>query len=95
MEEGPWIFRDFGLCVEKYDSLSQHATVKLDRIHAWVRIHKILELMRKKEIVWDLASRIGEPVKVELTNWTFGVDYVRARVKLDVHSPLPRSVTHS
>jgi hypothetical protein len=93
MEEGPWIFRDVGQCVEKYDRILQHEGVKLDQIYAWVWIHKLPELMRKKEIIWDLASRIGEVEMVELTSWSIEVDYVRASVKLNVYAPLARSAT--
>ncbi|KAK1609174.1 hypothetical protein QYE76_032847 [Lolium multiflorum] len=31
MEEGPWSFRDFGLCDGKYDGISQHEGIKLDK----------------------------------------------------------------
>jgi hypothetical protein len=93
MEEGPWIFRESGLIVEKYDGITQHETIKLDQVMVWIRINRIPELMRKKEIVWDLAAHVGEVVEVELTPWNFGVDYIRARVKLDVFKPLATLVT--
>jgi hypothetical protein len=43
-EQGPWIFRDHGLLIEKYDGSCQAAAVELYRIHAWARILDIPEL---------------------------------------------------
>jgi hypothetical protein len=71
MEEGPWIFRESGLIVEKYDGITQHETIKLHQVMVWIRINRIPELMRKKEIVWDLAAHVGEVVEVELTPGNF------------------------
>jgi hypothetical protein len=66
--------------------------IKLGHIHVWVCISRIPEHRTKKEILWDLATRIGDVVKVELTLGKFGVDYVQARVKVDVNMPLSRLV---
>jgi hypothetical protein len=44
-------FQESGLIVEKYDGITQHETIKLDQVMVWIRINRIPELMRKKEIV--------------------------------------------
>jgi hypothetical protein len=37
-EQGPWIFRDHGLLIEKYDGSAKASMVELNRIHAWIQI---------------------------------------------------------
>jgi hypothetical protein len=39
--QGPWLFRDHGLLIEKYDANCGAKVVELNRIHAWVRVHDI------------------------------------------------------
>jgi hypothetical protein len=56
-EQGPWIFRDHGPLIEKYDGSCKASSVPLNRIHAWVQIHDIPELFRKKQIMTDLGSK--------------------------------------
>jgi hypothetical protein len=53
-EQGPWIFRDHGLLIEKYDGSCRATAVELNRIHAWAQIHDILELYRKKQLISTL-----------------------------------------
>jgi hypothetical protein len=76
--------------VEKYDGSCKASTVELNRIHAWVQIHDLPELYRKKSIVTDLAANIGEVITIEL-RVDVG-DFARARVWLDVRKELTRFV---
>ncbi|KAM0873893.1 hypothetical protein ACQ4PT_037777 [Festuca glaucescens] len=87
-EQGPWIFRDHGLLVEKYDGSCKASSVELNRIQAWVQIHDVPELYRKKHIITDLAAKVGEVITVDM----HGGDFVRARVWLDVRNELRRFV---
>jgi hypothetical protein len=89
-EQGPWIFRDHGLLVEKYDGSCRASAVELNRIHAWVQIHDIPELYRRKPIITDLAANVGEVITVEM-RVEVG-DFARARVWLDVRKELTRFV---
>jgi hypothetical protein len=80
--------------VEKYDGSCRAADVELNRIHAWIRIHNIPELYRKKHLITGLAKSIGQVIGVGMN----GVgpdcgDFVRARVWLDVHKCLTRFVS--
>jgi hypothetical protein len=56
-----------------------------------VQIHDVLELFRKKLILTDLASRIGEVITVDMC--IEGGDFVGARVWLDVRKELTRFVS--
>jgi hypothetical protein len=71
-EQGPWLFRDHGLLIEKYDGSCSAKSVDLHRIHAWVRVHDIPELYRKKHLIWDLAGSVGEVLQVDMNG--FGPD---------------------
>jgi hypothetical protein len=80
--------------VEKYDGSCCAADVELNRIHAWVRIHDIPELYRKKHLITDLAESIGQVIVVDMN----GVgpdcgDFVQARVWLDVRKCLTQFVS--
>jgi hypothetical protein len=90
-EQGPWIFRDHGLLIEKYDGSCKASAVELHRIHAWVQIHDIPELYRRKPIISDLAANVGEVINVDM-RVDVG-DFVRIRVWLDVRKELTRFVT--
>ncbi|KAM0864824.1 hypothetical protein ACQ4PT_043653 [Festuca glaucescens] len=93
-EQGPWIFRDHGVLVEKYDGSCRAAAVELNRIHAWVQIHDIPELYRKKKLIHGLAENIGEVVAVDMNGMGLeSGDFVRARVWLDVRKCLTRFVS--
>jgi hypothetical protein len=88
-EQGPWLFRDHGLLIEKYDGSCSVKSVELNRIHAWARIHDIPELYRRKKLIWGLAGSIGEVLRVEMNgSGPEGGDFVRARVWLDVQKCL-------
>jgi hypothetical protein len=69
-EQGPWIFRDHGLLVEKYDGSCKASSVELNRIHAWVQIHDVPELFRKKHIITKLARSVGEVITVDMQGAT-------------------------
>jgi hypothetical protein len=93
-EQGPWIFRDYGLLVEKYDGSCKASSVELNRIHAWVQIHDVPELFRKKPIIAGLAGNIGEVILVDMnSSREDGGNYVRARLWLDVRKSLTRFVS--
>jgi hypothetical protein len=59
--------------------------------HAWVQIHDIPELYRKKPLLSNAAANVGEVISVELK--VDGGDFVRVRVWLDVRKELTRFVT--
>ncbi|KAK1662775.1 hypothetical protein QYE76_050934 [Lolium multiflorum] len=93
-EQGPWLFRDHGLRIEKYDGSCRASTVELNRIHAWVRILEVPELYRKKNLISELAKTIGEVIQIDMNNTgSEGGDYVRARIWLDVRRSLTRFVS--
>jgi hypothetical protein len=93
-EQGPWIFRDHGLLVEKYDGSCRATAVELNRIHAWVQIHDVPEMYRKKQMITSLVVNIGEVIAVDM-NISGGEqgDFVRVRVWLDVRRSLTRFVS--
>lgn len=81
-EEGPWIFRGCALMLEPYDGSVDPFDLEITRVQAWIQIHRIPPLYRKKEIVTQLAGKIGEIVSVGMTvvKAIRGGDFVRARV---------------
>ncbi|KAK1697430.1 hypothetical protein QYE76_014127 [Lolium multiflorum] len=87
-EQAPSIFRDHGLLIAKYDGSCKASSVELNRIHAWVQIHDVPELFRKKHIITELAGNVGEVITVDM----HGGDYVRVPVWLDVRKELRRFV---
>ncbi|KAM0824219.1 hypothetical protein ACQ4PT_070349 [Festuca glaucescens] len=90
-EQGPWLFRDHGLLIEKYDESCRAVAVELNRIHAWVQIHDVPELYRKRDLITGVATRIGEVIAVDMNNMGLeGGDFVRVRVWLDVRKSLTR-----
>jgi hypothetical protein len=64
--------------VEKYAWSCKALAVELNRIQAWVQIHDIPEIYRKKPIISDLATNIGEVITVDM-RVDVG-DFARARV---------------
>ncbi|KAM0853885.1 hypothetical protein ACQ4PT_050782 [Festuca glaucescens] len=90
-EDGPWPFRGFALMIEPFDGSTPVPVVAPNRVQAWIQIHKIPPLYRTKEVITQLASRVGEVVAVEMMAVPTGSgDFHRVRVKLDPLKPLTR-----
>jgi hypothetical protein len=90
-EQGSWIFREQGMLVEKFDGSCNATAVDLHRIHAWMRVHDVPELCRKKSLITKLGASIGEVLMVDMNSSGYeGGDYVRIRVWLDTR----KSLTH-
>ncbi|KAM0873654.1 hypothetical protein ACQ4PT_037942 [Festuca glaucescens] len=93
MEEGPWLFRGCALMVEPFDGVTMIPTVIPTKVQAWIQIHKLPPLFRNKEVLTQLASRVGEVISVDLVViHTRTGDFHRARVKLNSKQPLARFV---
>ena len=63
MGGGTWNFTNFLVCIEPYDGFSKPSSIKMDTIHAWVRIHDLHEAYRR--LVENLARRVGKYEAVE------------------------------
>ncbi|CAM0878701.1 unnamed protein product [Alopecurus aequalis] len=57
----------------------------------WVRFHGVPVEYFSANSVYALAAAVGEPVNCELSH-TSSVDFIRARVRVDITRPLKRSV---
>ncbi|KAM0862257.1 hypothetical protein ACQ4PT_045380 [Festuca glaucescens] len=94
VHQGPWTFRGWGLLVEDYDGLSDTEKFIFSGMQVWAQIHGIPELYRKKEVIDDLARRVGMVREIQMTpKLYFEGNYVRFRVKIDVTKPLMRFVS--
>jgi hypothetical protein len=94
-EEGPWLFCDCALMIEKYDGATANPPVPRC-VLVWFQIHKIPPLFRTEAIIKQLAAKVGEVEKVEVKVASNGNgDFHRARVHLDAARPLMRFVTLS
>jgi hypothetical protein len=47
-EQGPWLFRDHRLLIEKYDGSCSVKSVELNRIHAWAKFMIFLNYTEKR-----------------------------------------------
>lgn len=47
MEDGPWFFRNLGVVIKEYDSISNLSTVSMDRLPICIQIHDRPERYRK------------------------------------------------
>jgi hypothetical protein len=94
-EEGPWLFRQHAVIIEKYDGLSSTDAIDLNFIAVWIQIHKLPVGYRKDPLITNLTEKkIGKVIKVEKD--IPGVcNFVRVRVKIDVRKPLGRFVSLS
>ncbi|XBI23705.1 hypothetical protein VPH35_048885 [Triticum aestivum] len=94
MMEGPWLFRDQAVIMEEYDGFKNPESFKLDKLAVWARIHRLPNNFLIEPAVRGLASRIGEveDVQLKLPAGFFG-EFVRVRVKIDVHAKIKRFVT--
>jgi sporulation protein YlmC with PRC-barrel domain len=95
VHQAPWTFRGWGVLIEDYDGLSDlEKFVFDDDVYVWAQIHGIPELYRKKEVVDDLARRVGKVKEVQMTPKLFyDGNYVRIRVRIDISRPLMRFVS--
>lgn len=93
MEDGPWIFRECALMLEPFDGATSVPSVMPNKVLAWIQIHKIPPLYRTEAILQQLASRVGDVLKLEMkVVLSSKGDFHRARVNLDSLKPLARVV---
>jgi hypothetical protein len=94
-EEGPWLFRQHAVIIEKYDGLTDIDVVDLNFIAVWIQIHKLPVGYTKVPLITNLTKKkIGKVVMVEKD--ISGVcNFVTVRVKIDVRKPLGRFVSLS
>lgn len=95
IHQGPWDFKGMALVIAEYDGFKKPEMVKLDRIETWCQIHKLPDMVLKREnFVKAMAARIGEVLELQivLPNGFVG-EFVRARVRLDVNKKLTRFVS--
>jgi hypothetical protein len=92
-EEGPWLFRQNAVIIEKYDGLAAPESIDLNFVAVWMQIHKLPPGYRKKNLITNLTEKkVGKVLQVE-TEIEGVNNFVRVRVKLDVRKPLARFVT--
>lgn len=92
-EEGPWLFRDHGVLIERYDGFTKPNDVIFDSISVWIQIVDLPPLYRKDAVIRSLTRKVGKLESVMLNpRWGDG-RIVRVRVKLDVNEPLMRFVS--
>lgn len=61
IHQGPWDFRGMVLIMVEYDGFLKPENVKLDKIETWCQIHKLPDMVLKKEkFVENMGKRIGE-----------------------------------
>jgi hypothetical protein len=53
--------------VEPFDGATMIPTVISKGVQACIRIHKLPPLFRNKEVLTQLASRVGEVISIDLT----------------------------
>jgi hypothetical protein len=93
MEEGPWLFRWCALMVEPFDGSTVAPTIIPKGVQAWIQIHKIPPLFRNKDVLDQLARRVGTVIRSELAAVPTGAGvFHRVRVVLDSAKPLTRFV---
>lgn len=56
------------LIIEEYDGFKKPETVKLDKIETWCQIHKLPDMVLKREqFVKNMAARIGEVLELQIS----------------------------
>ena len=96
MEEGPWIFRGYALILKEFDGSTAIPATVLDKLLAWVQIHRIPPLYHTHAILTQLAGKVRGVVVVEMKaiSTSYG-DFHCVRVRLEASKPLVRFVTVS
>ncbi|KAE8811041.1 hypothetical protein D1007_12192 [Hordeum vulgare] len=94
LHQGPWDFKGMALTIAKHDGFKNPESVKLDNIETWCQIHRLPNMVLKREqFVINMVQRIGEVMEVQivLPNGFIG-EFIRVRVKIDVSKKLTRFV---
>jgi hypothetical protein len=61
--EGPWLFRQSIVCIEKYDGFAPPESIDLNFFATWIQIHKLLVGYRKKALITNLTEKKVGKVK--------------------------------
>jgi hypothetical protein len=94
-EEGPWLFRQNIVSIEKYDGFAPPDSIDLNTFETWIQIDKLPIRYRNDALIKNLTERkVGKAIKVETDVNGVG-NFVRVRVVLDVRRVLAHFVTVS
>ncbi|KAE8818859.1 hypothetical protein D1007_03467 [Hordeum vulgare] len=89
MSERSWLFRDQVVILKGYNGFKNPESIKLDRLVAWVQIHRFSDKLLIERTLKGLASQIGEVEEVQLKLPAGFLDeFVRFKIKLDINSKI-------
>jgi hypothetical protein len=89
VEEGPWLFRSWGIVIKGYDGYTKPSSIVLDKLPIWIQIHDVPEAYLRPDILQNMAGRVGKFVSRDTEGIGEG-NFVRVQVELDVNKPLER-----
>lgn len=91
MADGPWTFKGNAVVLAEYDGFTKPSEVNLDMLDIWAQIHDIPD--GYFPMVKALTGKIGQYIYAEPKSQDFEGNFVRVRVKINVHHPLKNAVS--
>jgi len=89
INEGLWMIFDHYLVVRQWSSTLNATTAKIDKAMVWIHIPSLNIVYYDGSVLWDLASMVGTPVKVDLhTLRVVRGRFVRVCVEIDLTQPI-------
>ena len=86
LEASPWSVMNYSMILQKWDGNCAVDDLRFDKIAMWVRASGLPRCMFNVENGWKIASKLGNPVKVNIKESLY--TYLRFRVEIPVDKPL-------
>lgn len=86
---GPWMIFDHYLVVRQWDPYFNAARPSIDKTMVWVRIPSLNLAYYDEDLLWALASVIGNPIKVD--THTLKMErgrFTRLCIEIDLNKPV-------
>jgi hypothetical protein len=90
MDEGPWLFDNFNLVIERIAPGVVPASVELNHVDIWLQVHNLPLGFIQPKVGQAVGRFLGELKEYDHRN-TVHSSYMRLKVRINVNNPLQQS----
>jgi hypothetical protein len=87
LEEGPWLYDNYNMVVERIAPGVVPASVNLNHLDIWVQVHQLPFGLNQPRVGNGIGKYLGELIEFDSRN-THHSSYMRLKVRIDVTVPL-------
>jgi 14-3-3 protein epsilon len=90
VDEGPWLFDNFNMVIERIAPGVVPASIQLDHIDIWVQVHQLPFGFIQPKVGQAIGRYLGELKEYDHRNSVHS-SYMRLKVRININNPLQQS----